>query len=135
LIRPSADKAQLEASLALARRAVELGKNDRDGLPWFQMALGMAEYRSGNYPAADDALREAVQISNDNRYVRLTASFYRAMSLFRQGKENESRALFTQTASTMKPLPIDEENPWGQSDERRPRCLDGLQGGESLLKI
>jgi len=113
LIRPSADKAQLEASLALARRAVELGKNDRDGLPWFQMALGMAEYRSGNYPAADDALREAVQISNDNRYVRLTASFYRAMSLFRQGKENESRALFTQTASTMKPLPIDEENPLG----------------------
>jgi hypothetical protein len=37
--------------------------------------------------------------------------FYRAMSLFRQGKENEARRLATEAAAKMKPLPKDEANP------------------------
>ena len=39
------------------------------------------------------------------------SAFYRAMSLFRQGKENEARRLATEAASKMKPLPRDEKNP------------------------
>jgi hypothetical protein len=40
-----------------------------------------------------------------------TSTFYRAMSLFRHGKENEARKLATEAAATMKPLPKDEKNP------------------------
>jgi hypothetical protein len=40
-----------------------------------------------------------------------TAALYRAMSLFRQGKEDEARTLATAAAAKMKPLPADEKNP------------------------
>ena len=40
-----------------------------------------------------------------------TSTFYRAMSLFRHGKENEARKLAVETAAMMKPLPKDEKNP------------------------
>ena len=48
-ILPSTDKAELEAALALARTAVKLG----NGGEWNLLALGMAEYRSGNDAAAE----------------------------------------------------------------------------------
>jgi hypothetical protein len=40
-----------------------------------------------------------------------TSAFYRAMSLFRQGKNDEARALALAAAVKMKPLPADEQNP------------------------
>src|SRR5262249_61610728 len=49
-LRPSDAKAQ-EAAVVLAQRAVEFGKEPFD-LANYQMALGMAEYRSGHYAAA-----------------------------------------------------------------------------------
>jgi hypothetical protein len=39
------------------------------------------------------------------------AGFYRAMSLFRQGKPDEARKLAIETAAKMQPLPKDEQNP------------------------
>ena len=39
------------------------------------------------------------------------SAFYRAMSLFRQGKKDEARKLATAAAAKMKPLPEDEKNP------------------------
>ena len=109
-LRPSGDKAQLDATLTLARRAVELGK-DSPYLTYFQMALGMAEYRSGNDPAADEALGDATVGGQGHPHIPGTSSFYRAMSLFRRGEEAEARRLATEAASTMKPLPADEKNP------------------------
>src|SRR5262249_26934213 len=48
-LRPSNDNRRRTA-LLLARRAVELGKGDHYlMLAWFQLALGMAEYRSGHF--------------------------------------------------------------------------------------
>ena len=58
-ILPSTDKAELDAALALARAAVKLG----NGGEWNLMALGMAEYRSGNDVAAEEALLAAVKAS------------------------------------------------------------------------
>ena len=40
-----------------------------------------------------------------------TSAFYRAMCLFRQGKEKEAHQLTIEAASEMKPLPKDGENP------------------------
>jgi tetratricopeptide (TPR) repeat protein len=108
-LRPSNDERH-RAALLLAQRAVELGKGSRD-LAWFQMALGMAEYRSGHFAEADAALLAAMEAGNGNSQIAGTSAFYRALSLFRQGKPDEARQLATQAAAKMKPLPKDAKNP------------------------
>ena len=103
-------KAELDAALALARKGVEF---DPDGKlrEWTLLALGMAEYRSGHYAAADEALVAAAKAGPNNLWVPGIAGFYRAMSLFRQGKAEEARQLALAAAAKMKPLPKDEQNP------------------------
>ena len=76
------------------------------------MALGMAEYRSGSYPAADEALTAAALAGKDNRHVRDTARFFHAMSLFQQGKAADARKLFAEAEAEMKPLPADTRQPF-----------------------
>jgi tetratricopeptide (TPR) repeat protein len=107
---PSSDPQLLAAALTLARRAVELGKEHKY-LAYYQMALGMAEYRNGNYAAADAALTAADQAGKDNRHVSDPARFFRAMSLFQQGKAADARTLFAEAEAQMKPLPADERLP------------------------
>jgi tetratricopeptide (TPR) repeat protein len=108
-ILPPSDKAELEAALVLGRTAVKVGKGT-EWRDWYLLALGIAEYRSGNYAAADEALLAAEKAGPNNRFVTGTSPFYRAMSLFRQGKE-EARKLAVAAAARMKPLPRDENNP------------------------
>ena len=111
-LRPSQDKARLESSLALARKSLELGRDDRIFLPFFHLGLGMAEYRSGHLAEADAALIvTADRVATNPDVVAHTKAFYRAMSLFRQGKESEARKVATEAASRMRPLPADEKNP------------------------
>jgi hypothetical protein len=107
-ILTSADKAELDAALALARDAVNRGKG---GGMWNLLALGMAEYRSGNHAAADEALRAAAEAGSNNVWITGTSAYYRAMSLFRLGKTEEARQLATAAAAQMVPLPADEQNP------------------------
>jgi serine/threonine protein kinase len=80
-------------------------------VPLDQMDLGMAEYRSGHFAEADAALLAAAKIGHNNYHVAGTSALYRAMSLFRQGKEYEARQLALEAASKMRPLPKDEKNP------------------------
>jgi hypothetical protein len=108
-LRPSDGKTH-EAALVLARRAVELGKGHQLML-YFQMALGMAEYRCGHHSDADVALLVAARLGEQNYHVSGTTAFYRAMSLFKQGKEAEARKLASEAAAKMRPLPADEKNP------------------------
>src|SRR5262249_36758919 len=105
-LTPSSDEGELEAALALSHTAVKLSRNE-----WTLLSPGMAEYRSGNYAAADDALLAATNANPNNPHVTGTAAFYRAMSLFRQGKKAEARKLAIAAAAEMKPLPKDERNP------------------------
>ena len=71
----------------------------------------MAEDRSSNYAAADQALLAAEKAGPNDPAVTAKTPFYRAMSLFRQGKHNEARKLAIAAAAKMKPLPKDENNP------------------------
>jgi WD40 repeat protein/tetratricopeptide (TPR) repeat protein len=103
---PLTDKSQREAMLTLAKKAVELGKAS-PSFPYFQMALGMAEYRSGNYAAADEALEAATRTGPNHPGVTGTSAFYRAMSQFRQGSKDEARKHAVSAAVKMKPLPKD----------------------------
>jgi hypothetical protein len=70
----------------------------------------MAEYRSGHYAEADAALLAVARLGNDN-HLSGTSAFYRAMCLFRQGKEAEARKLATEAVAKMRPLPADPKNP------------------------
>ena len=116
-IRPEADAPRREAALVLARKGVELGKG-MTAAPWHQLSLGMAEYRSGHYGAAAEALATAAQTASrslgnlEPPLNQSMANFYRAMTLFHLGKSAEARALFAATEATMKPLPADEQNPF-----------------------
>jgi hypothetical protein len=75
------------------------------------MCLGMAEYRSGHYPEAEQAL-SAVQ--TEVILIGGTADYYRAMSLFHRGKAAEARQLFNETEGKMKPLPRRRKQPDGR---------------------
>lgn len=108
-LRPS-DERTREAALGLARRAVELGKT-HGFLPYFQMALGVAEYRSGHWALAEQALAAAGESGQGNPHVEGPAAFYRALSLLRQGKPAEARQLAAGAVAKMKPLPRDEKYP------------------------
>jgi WD40 repeat protein/tetratricopeptide (TPR) repeat protein len=105
-IRPSSDKAELEAALALGGTAVKVNRSE-----WTLLALGMAEYRSGNHAAADKTLLAAAEASKNTACVTGISAFYRAMNLFRQGKPDEARQLAMLAAAKMKPLPSDENKP------------------------
>jgi WD40 repeat protein/serine/threonine protein kinase len=105
-----ADDRTHKAALVLAWRAVEFGEGHVYYV-YFQMGLGMSEYRSRHYAAADAALLAAAKLGDNNYHVSVTTAFYRAMSLFRQGKEAEARKLATEAAANMRPLPTDEKNP------------------------
>jgi tetratricopeptide (TPR) repeat protein len=109
-IRASTDKAELEAALALGRKGVDLGKGGQFQ-EWNLLALGMAEYRSGNHAAAEEALLAAAKTGSNNPHITGTAGLYRAMSLFRQGKKDEARQLTVSATAKMKPLPKDDDNP------------------------
>jgi tetratricopeptide (TPR) repeat protein len=113
-LRPIADATVQEAALLLARKAVELGKEDKKAQPWYQMTLGMAEYRSGHHQEADTVLGKDTYRPD---HIAATAAFYRAMSLFQLGKTDEARTLFTATEATMKPLPEDDQNPGLDPDD------------------
>ena len=105
------------------------------------MALGMAEYRSGNYLAADEALTTAVKTASTTgpyrSYTEGTASFYRAMSLFRQGNQSEAREVFNGAEAKMKPLPADEKNPLvdGKSDHEDLILWLACKEARALLNI
>ena len=109
-IRASTNKAELDAALALARKGVELDKGSK-WREWRLLALGMAEYRSGHDAAAQEALLAAATANPSNPQMTGIAAFYRAMSLFRQGKHDEARKVALAAAAKMKPLPKDEQNP------------------------
>jgi len=108
-LRSLADQARRDAALALARSAVQLGAK-HPLLAYFQMALGMAEYRGGHFAEADKVLAAMMTEGMGDAYVRGTGAFYRAMSLFRQGKRDEARQIASAAVDTMKPLPMDQKN-------------------------
>jgi serine/threonine protein kinase len=109
-LRPTPNETRRQAALALARKAVELGK-DHELFRWFQMGLGMGEYRCGHFAQADAALLAVENADKIPGYLTGTSAFYRAMSLFQQGKKDEARRLATEAAAKMKPLPKDEKDP------------------------
>ena len=68
----------------------------------------MAEYRNGQYAAAERTLAIAEQTAARRDDIEGTAGLFRAMSVFRQDRPEEARQLFTQASAQM-PLPLDAQ--------------------------
>jgi tetratricopeptide (TPR) repeat protein len=109
-LRSSSDAALLAKAILLAQRAVELGK-DNSLLPYYQLGLGLAEYRNSQYANAERHLAVAEQNLGGDADVQGSARLFRAMSLFRQNRTEEARKLFRQAETQMPPLPKDESKP------------------------
>jgi tetratricopeptide (TPR) repeat protein len=109
-LRPSTDAALLTNALHLAQRAVELGKTN-SSLPWYQLSLGLAEYRNGQYAAAERSVVVAEHTIGDHDDVQGIAHMFHAMTLFRQDRPEEARRAFSQAEAQMPPLPKDESKP------------------------
>jgi tetratricopeptide (TPR) repeat protein len=115
-IVPIQEASLQEVAVSLAQRTVQLMRTD----PWVfthQLALGMAEYRRGQYASAEQALLAAETGAKQNpdgpcpAAVQSAAAFYRAMGLFNQNKVADAAKLFAEAAAGMKPQPPDEVNP------------------------
>jgi WD40 repeat protein len=109
-LRNSSDTALLAKALNLAQQGVELGKST-SLLPWYQLSLGLAEYRNGQYPAAERSLTIAEQTVGEHPDIQGIARLFRAMSLFRQARPEEAQKLFSQAEAQMPPRPQDERKP------------------------
>jgi tetratricopeptide (TPR) repeat protein len=109
-LRPSADTALLANALRLAQRGVELDKKT-ELLPWYQLSLGMAQYRNGQYAAAEQTLAIAERAFAQQHEMLGITRLFRAMNLARQNQMEDARKLFTQAAAEMPPLPQDEGKP------------------------
>ena len=136
---PSTDQAQLEAVLALARKAVDLGKGN-PYLPFYQMTLGMAEYRNGQFAEAYATLLAASRLKSDipvvQYYVPGTSAFYRAMSLFRQGKVAEAPPAGPRGHGENEAAAHRREQPAGwRFQPQRPDPVAGLQGSEGAAQL
>ncbi|EEF62965.1 serine/threonine-protein kinase [Pedosphaera parvula] len=133
---PSADAARQAKVLHLAQLSVELG----DTNDWGQLALGMAEYRNGQYAAAEHSLKIVEQAMADKRpEVQGTARLFRAISLFRQNKPAEARKLFGEAEAQI-PFPADERRPFAEQGIFSPYnqelliCWLAVREARSLLK-
>jgi eukaryotic-like serine/threonine-protein kinase len=106
-LRPLSDPQLRLRALALAQQTVA-GAPTNSLLAWHQLALGIAEYRSGHYPEAERALSasELGGPSMGRTESRVgAAKFFRALILFRQGQRDAARQLLAETEAKMQPLP------------------------------
>jgi serine/threonine protein kinase len=106
-IRPIADPSLRKAVLELVRRAVKEGK-DSPWLAYFQISLGMAEFRDGGFAEAEKILRPFGPANEPSVIMGATAQFYRAMTLFRLGRADEARGVFAAASARMSPPPADD---------------------------
>ena len=115
LLRPMTDIPLLDKALTLTRRSVALGQGSKH-LCWYHLTHGMAEYRRGNYKAADEAMLAAerqcaVKDAWRPEVVAGTAQAFRAMSLFQQGDRDGARKLLATVEAEMAPPPADDRQP------------------------
>jgi serine/threonine protein kinase len=132
---PSTNSEFLIRALNLAQRAAELGTNDSD-LPWYRLSLGLAEYRNGQFAAADQTLTLAMQTAGPNTEIPKIALPYLAMSQFRQNRIEEARKTFHQAQAQVPRLPKEMNKP--QADGKPVSqdvmvCWLGFKEAQALL--
>ena len=109
-LRPVTDPDRLAKVLDFARQSADLRKGT-PWQPWYQLSLGMAEYRNGSHAEAEQTLVEAEQTAGKYRDIPGTARMFRAMNVFQQGRADEARELYNQAVTLLPPFPADTGRP------------------------
>jgi len=84
----------------VARRAAE-GPQAGPGRPWFDLVLGMAEYRLGRYEHAIPHLAKARRARAADAHVKVLCDLFLAMTHHRVGREHEARQLLVRAVEVM----------------------------------
>jgi serine/threonine protein kinase/TPR repeat protein len=109
-LKPSTNTVLLAQALELAQRGVKF-RAGTPWLPWYQLSLGMVQYRMGNYAEAEQNFSTAAQNAGKFQDLFPTASLFRAMCLFHENHPTEARQFFTEAETQMTPLPNDPDRP------------------------
>jgi hypothetical protein len=141
-LRPWNDQTLLPRVIALAREAAAEEWNV-DQRPWYQQALGMAEFRAGNDTAAEAAFVKAEALSMTGNwhpelraFIAAPSRFYRAIILFRQGKEAAARALFQEAMAQMPIIPENADRVLSaEVNQDELLCWLAYREARALLKI
>ncbi len=107
---PSTNEVSLADALALARLGVEFRKGT-PWLCWYQLSLGLAEYRNNQFAGAEQILASAEQTAGKYQDIPGPARFFRVMSLLKQGRADTARQVFNQAEAQMPPYPQDTGKP------------------------
>ena len=83
-LRPSTNSVLLAQALELGRLGAKL-KTGTPGWAWYQLSLGLAEYRNGQVAEAETALASAEQMAGEYHDILAPARFFRALCLFQRG--------------------------------------------------
>ncbi len=105
---PNAEPVSYQMAEQLVRKALELSPDDKEFLPWGQLTLGMALYRTGKFAEAEEVLADTKSAAGE---ISATACYFQAMALFQQGNKQAARDLFATTKKTMKPIPEHKDEP------------------------
>jgi hypothetical protein len=137
-LRPATNTVELGRALELAQRALRRAKANDPWRPWYQMALGLAEYRNGQFAAAEQTLSAAERAFPSQRYdARDVARLFRVMSLWRQNRPEEARQLFGEAEAGMPRFPVDEQRPYAERrnlDHEALICWLAYKEARALLK-
>jgi TPR repeat protein len=109
-LSPSTNGVLLTNALDLARRGVEFRKGT-PWLCWYQLSLGLAEYRNNQYAEAEQILTDAEQNAGKYQEIPGTARFFHVMSLLKQGHAEAAWQIFNQSEAQMPPYPHDTNKP------------------------
>jgi TPR repeat protein len=89
-LEPSTNVVLLAQALGLARMGAQF-RTGTTWLPWYQLTLGMVQYRLGEYADAETNFSTAEQTAGKFQDVVPTARLYRAMCLFQQDHAAKAR--------------------------------------------
>ncbi len=109
-LEPATNEILLAKAMELAELAVECRKKT-PSLPWYQLSLGMVQYRNHQYEDAARNLALAEYGGSQLPDVPPVARFYHALCLYAQNRIPEARQLFEQTRAQMVPYPQDPNKP------------------------
>ena len=112
LIVPIDDNILLEKAVLAVRLSMEQGGDSDGQLHNFQNTLGMAEYRLGNYAAADEVFSAVVDFDPDGKMMGNVARLFRSMTRHQLGRHDEARADLETVEERILPLPPQDELPF-----------------------
>ena len=102
LVRPGADPDLLDQAIVMAEKAWDLGQGSSNH-SWFEMSLGLAQYRKGDLEATLETLAQVSPTSESN--VQGPCLLLQAMALHRLGRLEEARKQFKAAEPFMMPAP------------------------------